>query len=77
MYRIVLEYGLPVMIGLVFVSFLWAWILTAVKPPQKSEDERITGRVNPDWRYLDAGPEGVRRNIFEKIEQAVFLKKHV
>jgi hypothetical protein len=77
MYRIVLEYGLPVMIGLVFVSFLWSWILTAVKPPQKSEDERITGRVNPDWRYLDAGPEGVRRNIFEKIEQAGFLKKHV
>ncbi len=69
MYVIVLEYGLPVMIGLVFVGFLWAWIFTAVKPPQKLEDERISGLVNPDWKYLDAGPEGVRRNIFKKIER--------
>jgi len=69
MYGIVLEYGFPVMIGLVFVGFLWAWILTAVKPPQKMEDEQITGAVNPEWKYLDAGPEGVRRNIFEKIER--------
>ncbi|MDC4223893.1 MAG: hypothetical protein MPW15_06600 [Candidatus Manganitrophus sp.] len=69
MYGIVLEYGLPVMIALVFVGFLWAWVLTAVKPPQNLEDERITGTVNPDWKYLDAGPEGVRRNIFEKIER--------
>lgn len=63
-----LEYALPIMIGLVFVSFLWAWMLTAVKPPQKSMEDRISGAVNPDWRSLDAGPEGVRRNIFEKIE---------
>lgn len=68
MYGIVLEYGLPVMIALVFFSFLWAWVLTSVKSPQKSENEWISGRVNPDWRTLDAGPEGVRRNIFVEVK---------
>lgn len=62
------EYGIPLMIGVVFVNFVWAWALSAVKSPEYLEEERISGRVNPDWRDLDAGPEGVRRNIFEKIE---------
>ncbi|TAJ97855.1 MAG: hypothetical protein EPO39_19025 [Candidatus Manganitrophaceae bacterium] len=68
MVEFVLKYGIPVMIVLAFVGFLWAWMLTAVKPPQKSEESRLSGAVNPDWRTLDAGPEGVRRNIFEKIK---------
>lgn len=66
-----LEYGIPMMIGLVFVNFVWAWVLTAVKPPEIPEDEHISGRVNPDWRTLDAGPEGVRKNIIERYHKKV------
>lgn len=61
-------YGIPMMIGLVFVNFVWAWVLTAVKPPEIPEGERISGKVNPDWRDLDGGPEGVRKNMIEKIK---------
>jgi hypothetical protein len=68
MYEGFLEYGIPMMIGLVFVNFVGAWVLSAVEPPERFEREQISGWVNPDWRDLDAGPEGVRRNIFEKIE---------
>ena len=66
--EITLGYALPSMIVLAFVNFAWAWVLTAVKPPQKSEDNCISGRTNPDWSTLDAGPEGIRRNIFDQIE---------
>jgi len=68
MVQIVFGYVLPIMIALTFVSFLWAWMLTAVKPPQKSEENCISGPVHPDLKYLDSGPEGVRKNIFDKIE---------
>ncbi|TAK10195.1 MAG: hypothetical protein EPO39_00615 [Candidatus Manganitrophaceae bacterium] len=61
------EFGLPTLIALAFVNFVWAWMLTAVKPPERSEDEPIP--VHPDWKYLEeAGPEGVRSNVTEEMK---------
>lgn len=64
-----LEYGLPTLIALVFVNFVWAWIVAAAKPPGGSEDEPLSGEGHPDWKYLeDAGPEGVRKSFSEEIQ---------
>lgn len=62
------EYGLPTLIALAFVNFVWAWMLTAVKPPERLEDEPLPGEIHPDWRYLeDAGVEGTRKRVAEEI----------
>jgi hypothetical protein len=64
-----LEIGLPTLIALVFVNFVWVWIVTAAKPPGLSEEEGIPDRVDPDWKSLgDEGPEGVRTNITEAVK---------
>jgi|GEM_PF-2363873 len=52
------RYGFPILMGMVFASFTWAWILSAVKPPEVSEEKRNAGKVNLHWTYLDSGPEG-------------------
>ncbi len=75
MYEETLRYLFPIMIALVLVNFAWAWILTAVKPPAISTDKRISGRVNPDLRYFDAGPEGVRKSIAEKMKPTTKVKR--
>ncbi|MBI3802245.1 MAG: hypothetical protein HY282_00595 [Nitrospirae bacterium] len=64
-----LHYAFPIMIVLAFVNFLWAWMLTAVAPPRPAEEHRISGQANPEWRALDAGPEGIRINLIEKVNQ--------
>lgn len=64
-----LRYGIPIMIAMVFVSFLWAWILTAVKPPEGSEGKPVPDETGPDWKYLDAGPEGIRKNVIPEIRR--------
>lgn len=64
-----LEYGLPTLIALVFVNFVWAWMLTAVKPPEGSGEKRIPEEGNPDWKYLEEGaPGGARKNLAEEIK---------
>lgn len=68
MIELFFEDAIPFMIALVFAGFFWAWVLSAVKAPGRAEDHRISGRVNPDWRYLDAGPEGIRKGLFEKVK---------
>lgn len=69
MYEGFLRYAIPISIAMAFVSFLWAWILTAVKPPESSEENPVQGKVDPRWRLLDAGPEGVIKNVTQEIQQ--------
>lgn len=61
MYGAFLSYSFPILIIVALVNFIWAWIPTAVKPPEG-------GEVDPEWKYLDAGPEGVRRSVAAEIK---------
>jgi len=65
-----LRYLFPALIALVLVNFSWALIVTAVKGPDRA-DGKNPGRVDLNWRDLDAGPEGERRTIAEKIEPKI------
>jgi len=67
--EIFLRYGIPLFIALAFASFMWAWILTAVKPPEGLKDKPFPDPADPSWKYLDAGPEGVRRNVTQEIQR--------
>jgi len=67
MYEGLFRYLIPIMIGLVFVSFAWALFLTAVKPPENSAEKQTARKESLDWKSLDAGPEGVVKNITQKI----------
>lgn len=64
-----LEVGLPTLIALVFVNFVWAWVVTATKPPEGTEEERVWNEGDLDRIDLgDAGPEGIRKGISEEIQ---------
>lgn len=63
MYKIFLDYSLPILIIVAVVNFIWAWIPTAVKPPEGSADLGL--------RYLDAGPEGVRKAVAVEIQKQI------
>lgn len=63
MYKIFLDYSLPILIVVAFVNFIWAWIPTAVKPPDGSADL--------EWGHLDAGPEGVRRTVAAEMKPQI------
>jgi len=67
MYEGLFRYAIPIMIGMVFVSFLWAWLLTAVKPPE-SPQEKPAGAANLEWKYLDAAPEGFIQPLVQKVQ---------
>jgi hypothetical protein len=64
-----LEYAIPIMIAMVFVNFFWAWILTAAKPPKSPTGNQIPDTTEGGWRYFDAGPEGVRKNLGHEIQR--------
>jgi hypothetical protein len=53
MYEVFLDYGLPTLIALVFVNFIWAWILSLMNPDEVSEEIRIRDKVSPEWKHLD------------------------
>lgn len=64
-----LEVGLPTLIALVFVNFVWAWVVSAATPPGRPEGERVSSEGDLDRMELgDAGPEGVRKGISEAIQ---------
>lgn len=65
-----LRYLFPILIALILVNFGWALIVTAVKGPDCT-DEKNSGRVDLNWRDLDAGPVGERRTIGEKIKPKI------
>lgn len=67
MYEGLLEYAIPAMIAMTFVSFIWAWIRTAVKPPESREEKPAPVMVLPQWKSFDAGPEGIRKSIMQGI----------
>ncbi|MBI3802748.1 MAG: hypothetical protein HY282_03205 [Nitrospirae bacterium] len=68
MYEGFLEYGLPILIVLTFVNFIWAWVLTAVKAPERSEEKRRAGEAGADRPYLEEGRSGgTRKSIAEKV----------
>jgi hypothetical protein len=71
MYEGLWRYAIPTMIAVAFVNFVWAWILTAVKPPCGPEKETIPDPIHPDWKHLDAGPEGVRKTIVQKMKPKI------
>lgn len=60
MYGAFLNYSFPILIIVALLNFIWAWIPTAVRPPEESV-------ANPAWRYLE-GPEGVRRSVASEIK---------
>ena len=70
MYKIFLDYSLPILTIMAFVNFFW-WIPTAVKPPEDSEDRPVPGSADPEWRFLDAGPEGVRKAVAAEIKPKI------
>lgn len=51
MFEEILEYGIPIMIAAAFVSFIWAFILTAVKSPGPLEEKPIQSKTDPKWVY--------------------------
>jgi hypothetical protein len=68
MYDGLLRYAIPAMIALAFFNFIWAWILTAVKSPESAEEKPVPAMVHPQWKSLDAGPEGIRTSIMQGIQ---------
>lgn len=67
MYEGLFRYVIPIMIGMVFVSFFWAFLLTAVKPPESPEEKQPAGKPTLEWKYLDAGPEGVLQPVTQEV----------
>lgn len=67
MYEAFLRMGFPIMIAMALLSFACAWVLAAVKPPDDSGRKGVPDRLDPGWKYLDAGPEGVRKNVSEEV----------
>lgn len=51
MFEEILTYGIPSMIAAVFASFIWAFILTAVKSPEHLEDRPLQAKTDPAWIY--------------------------
>ncbi|MCG3117284.1 MAG: hypothetical protein LLH30_16570 [Candidatus Manganitrophus sp. SA1] len=51
MFEEILEYGIPIMIAAAFVSFIWAFILTAVKSPEPLEENPIQSKTDPNRVY--------------------------
>lgn len=51
MFEEILEYGIPIMIATVFLGFIWAFILTAVKSPESLEDKPIQTKTDSNWNY--------------------------
>jgi hypothetical protein len=68
MYEGLFRYAIPIMIAMAFVSFLWAWLLTAVKPPESLKETEAAGKTNLHWKHLDAVPEGIIQQITQKIQ---------
>lgn len=71
MYGAFLNYSFPILIIVALVNFIWAWIPTAVKPPEGSQEKRVLGAVIPEWRSLDGGSEGVRRSVAAEIKPQI------
>ena len=71
MYEALLKYAIPTMILIALVNFIWAWILSAVKPPAGSEEKTLPVPVNQEWTSLDAGPEGIRTMIPQRIKPKI------
>lgn len=67
MYEGLLKYAIPMLIVLTMINFIWALILTAIKPPGVLDDKRMPGHVDPDWKYLDAGPIGIRKSVGQEV----------
>lgn len=51
MFEEILEYGIPIMIAAAFVSFIWAFILTAVKSPGPLEEKPIQSKTDLNRVY--------------------------
>lgn len=71
MYEILSKYAIPMMVLIVLVNFIWAWILSAVKSPAEPEANTFSAPVNPEWKSLDAGAEGIRIMIPQKIRPKI------
>ncbi|MBI3802378.1 MAG: hypothetical protein HY282_01270 [Nitrospirae bacterium] len=67
MYEEILTYVFPIMIAMILLSFGCAWVLTAVKSPESSGGKQHPA-AESDWRFLDAGPEGVRKSVTQEIQ---------
>lgn len=48
MFEEILEYGIPIMIAAVFVGFIWAFILTAVRSPEPLKEKPIHSKTGPN-----------------------------
>jgi hypothetical protein len=75
MYEKVLNYLFPTLILLSCVSFVWAWVVTAVKAPKGSEETRIPDTLRQDWKYLEAvALEGARTSIAKGVGHGAPIK---
>lgn len=66
MYEGLLGFGIPVVMILIFIYFLWAWILMTVKPPKEAEEKKTGAKLYARWRHLEAEPEGVRKRVAQE-----------
>lgn len=68
MFEEILEYGIPIMIAAAFVSFIWAFILTAVKSPEPLEENPIQSKIDPNWIYPVPEPKESELTLCERSE---------
>ncbi len=71
MYETLLKYAIPTMVLIALVNFIWAWILSAVKSPAEPEENPFPAPVNQEWKSLDAGAEGIKIMIPQKIRPKI------
>ncbi|MDC4227574.1 MAG: hypothetical protein MPW15_25945 [Candidatus Manganitrophus sp.] len=57
MFEGLFSYGIPIVIAVIFIYFVWAWILMAVKPPKETNEEWAGVKLYPRWNaHLDRPP---------------------
>lgn len=68
MYRTLFDYGIPLVMAIIFNYFLWGWILMTVKPPKEKQDERTGVKRYPRWDPLETGPQAIQKRV-QEVEQ--------
>lgn len=63
------SFGIPIVIAVFFIYFLWAWILMTVKPPKETTDEWAGVKLYPRWNHLEAEPQGIQKRVAQEVEQ--------
>lgn len=69
MFEGLFSYGIPIVIAVIFIYFVWAWILMTVKPPKETNEEWAGVKLYPRWNHLEAEHQGIRKRVAQEVEQ--------